>query len=135
MFASIFALSWFLTLGYVPEQMTALRENGTVIVQQIEGERIASVAELGFTITAWDRLTIGGSIENYQDVNTIVSYRPYQADYKARISLRVIDGVTLAVDHECDHPVESDARLPDSVRLYGHSTCISLTLSGSTKNK
>jgi hypothetical protein len=54
--------SWFLTVGIVPEQYDQVAKNRV----SITSEQVATVAELGLSATAWDRLTVSTTIENYQ---------------------------------------------------------------------
>lgn len=99
---SILAISWFLSFGFVPSQTDVVGDSFVTIPAQ---EMPATVAEIGLSVKILDRLTIYGSIENYQLTNDFTSFLPYRADYKAGASLEIIKGLTINATHECDHPV------------------------------
>lgn len=117
--------SWFLTLGFVPIQY-----------DQVNKERLnisnSTVAELGLTATAFNKLEIYTSIENFQikSDNTLY-FNPYRVDYTTGLKYKVITGVTLEAKHYCNHMIYTNLFTDD---LYvGGETQITITFSGSTR--
>jgi hypothetical protein len=94
-------ISWFLSFGWVPEQVDgigplSLTRNNTTF------------AEIGISGEMADRLTISASVETFQALPKESAYfAPYLANYRIGASLRIIDGITLNADHLCTHPVLS----------------------------
>ena len=121
-------VSWFLTFGIVQVQYDTIDDT----ISNLDSNRLATVAEIGISANAWNRLTISGSIENYQyKENKDIYFVPYRIDYKIGASFKVIEGLTIDFDHYCDHPV-----LSGSKNAYSYSsgeTKLTFTLSGSTK--
>lgn len=94
-------ISWFLSFGWVPEQVDVVN------YQSIERHN-TTVAEIGISGEMADRLTISASVETFQALpKGSVYFAPYLANYRIGASLRIIDGITLNADHICTHPVLS----------------------------
>jgi hypothetical protein len=93
-------LGWFLTFGLVPDQAEALGAS----YQALLPDQVATVAEIGLNATAWGLVNVYGSIENYQYKGPGLSFCPFRADYKIGASISA-HGLTIGIDHECDHPV------------------------------
>lgn len=94
-------ISWFLSFGWVPEQVDAVN------YQSIERHN-TTVAEIGISGEMADRLTISASVETFQTMGeNVFVWAPYLANYRIGASLRIIDGLTLNADHICTHPVLS----------------------------
>jgi len=98
------AITWFVTVGWVPLQDEII---GTKEASLKIG-RVATVAELGFSADIFDRVNFSTSMESYQYINTDGGYfNPYRIDYKAALTFHLTRHVSLALAHECDHPVIS----------------------------
>lgn len=98
----VIAVSWFLVLGWVPvqEDITPQKTYG------LDKDYVATVAEIGLTAKVGNRLTLSGSWENFQYAGPAATgLCPYRANYKAGASFKIVEGMTLNVSHECDHPV------------------------------
>ena len=94
-------ISWFLSFGWVPEQVDAVN-------YQSINRHNTTVAEIGISGEMADRLTISASVETFQTLPKGSAYfAPYLANYRIGASLRIIDGITLNADHICTHPVMS----------------------------
>lgn len=95
-------LSWFLAFGYVPTQTECV--NGTML--ELDSSRIVTVIELGLTAQL-SRLSVYGSLQNYQYVGEEWNFHPFRVDYTVGASLRLTDNVRIIAEHECDHPIDS----------------------------
>jgi len=94
-------ISWFLSFGWVPEQVDAVN-------YQSINRHNTTVAEIGISGEMADRLTISASVETFQTMReNVFVWAPYLANYRIGASLRIIDGITLNADHICTHPVLS----------------------------
>jgi len=94
-------ISWFLSFGWVPEQVDAVN-------YQSINRHNTTVAEIGISGEMADRLTISASVETFQTMReNVFVWAPYLANYRIGASLRIIDGITLNADHLCTHPVLS----------------------------
>lgn len=94
-------ISWFLSFGFVPDQVDAVN------YQSIERHN-TTVAEIGISGEMADRLTISASVETFQAMDeNVFTWAPYLANYRIGATLRIIDGITLNADHICTHPVMS----------------------------
>jgi|GEM_PF-4169717 len=103
MMLGVIAVSWFLSLGYVPMQDAFLGN----VKETIPSGNIATVADLGLK-ARFESITVYGSIENYQFVgvgDNLGYFMPYRADYTFGVSVKIADGVSINLAHECDHPV------------------------------
>lgn len=95
-------IGWFLSFGYVPQQQECV---GSKLVS-VSPRDMATVAEIGLS-AEYAPFKIYGSIENYQFFSGESTFYPYRADYKAGIELKLMKGVKVIAEHECDHPVVS----------------------------
>jgi hypothetical protein len=123
------AVSWFLTLGWVPLQEDYVGSRRDII----DENRIATVAEIGLTATMFERLTLSGSIENYQYVGEDSSagyFNPYRVDYKASANIRITDHVSISAAHECDHAILTRTREEGRPRYQSGETIVSVTFKG-----
>lgn len=128
MFLGAIAISWFLTIGYVPMQDACLYGQ----MESLPSNKVATVAELGLRARL-DRVTVYGAIENYQFVGVADRagyFMPYRADYKIGLSIRIADGVELFVEHECDHPVLYNSTCVPSSTFIMDETRIAIKFSG-----
>ena len=123
---SFIAFSWFLSLGLVPLQEDCVNGNKVSI------NTVSTVAEIGVSATMWDRLTVGGSVENYQLFSTGY-YTPYRVDYKFFATFTVQKGVTLNFMHECDHPVLHRTSGKTDYNYLSNVTTMYIKLEGQTK--
>jgi hypothetical protein len=118
-------MSWFLTLGIVPQQTECC--NG----QYCSPVLPSTVAEIGLSATAFDHLILSTSMENYQTKGDNLTFNPYRIDYKFSAGVRINDNVSVWFDHECDHPV-----LSGNIVKYDYRSEMSklyIKLEGSTK--
>lgn len=124
----VLAVSWFLTVGVVPVQYERVEKAQTI---EITSRNVSTVAEIGLSAMAFDRLEIYGSVETFQFKSMDSAYFiPYRADYTFGARFRLIDGVTLGVNHYCNHPVDG----PLIKNTYqGGETQFTLTFSGGGK--
>ena len=94
-------ISWFLSFGWVPEQVDAVN-------YQSINRHNTTVAEIGISGEMANRLTISASVETFQSFPKGSAYfAPYLANYRIGASLRIVDGLTINADHICAHPVMS----------------------------
>lgn len=94
-------ISWFLSFGWVPEQVDAVN-------YQSINRHNTTAAEIGISGEMADRLTISASVETFQTMReNVFVWAPYLANYRIGASLRIVDGITLNADHICAHPVLS----------------------------
>lgn len=71
-------LSWFLTLGWVPNQYEFLGPSSL----EINAGDLASTANMGFSVSFDDRLTIHTDIKSYQfSIPKSLYFAPYRVDY------------------------------------------------------
>lgn len=124
----VLAFSWFLSVGLVPYQYEQV---GKETVQDITGGNVSTVAELGLTATAFDRLDVFTTIETFQTKHPDTLYfKPYRSDYTFGLSFRLIDGLTIGASHYCNHTVLSG---PVPANIYaGGETQLTVTISGGT---
>ena len=99
---SALALSWFLSIGYVPNQREIVGQSSV----SLNSAKFATVAELGLRLDI-NRFSIYGGVENYQYFAEKVYFNPYRIDYKFGAEFRISKNVKLVFEHECDHPVNS----------------------------
>jgi hypothetical protein len=103
--------SWALILGFVPQQQDCV--NSSLV--QIDTSKIATVTELDFGVTAWDRIHVYTEVETFQYVNSeSLQFFPYRADYVFGVDLHATKIVTFGVVHECDHAIVSQVNLASS---------------------
>jgi len=127
---SFLVLSWSLSFGYVPTMLDAVG----VKTAEIDKQEINTYAAIGLSLTAWDRLTLSTSINNYQTYNPDSKlFNPFRVDYKAGIEFRILDGMTLEINHECDHTVLSSFTKPIYYPYGKSQTIMSVTFSGTSK--
>jgi hypothetical protein len=96
-------VSWFLTLGIVPQQSLSINNSRAYI----DSDRVATVAEIGLKAVMWDKLVLQTSVENYQykaDSGELGFY-PYRVDYKFDVGYMMNKNISFWINHECDHPV------------------------------
>ena len=126
------AVSWFVTLGWVPLQEDYIGSRRAVL----DENKVATVAEIGIDATVFDRLTLSGSMENYQYIGTGSSagyFNPFRIDYKASATLKISDHVSITAAHECDHPVITSSH-DDLQNIYQKGeTIVSVTFRGGDK--
>lgn len=97
-------VTWFLAFGWVPEQGNKV--NGSL--EELKYHRIATVIQLGLEANAFDRLSLYGTVDNYQYYDAEVFFDPYRIDYTIGAKLRINKAITFEAKHECDHPVKAN---------------------------
>lgn len=118
------AITWFVTVGWVPLQDETIGSKAACL----EHGRVATVAELGFSADVFERLTFSASMENYQYVSTSRGYfSPYRVDYKAALTLRVTENISITAAHECDHPIYSETKDKSKPLYMSGETIVSVT--------
>ena len=96
----LIAVSWFMTLGYVPQHTVEYSW------MKYEPQHTATYTELGLEATILSRLRVKTSIETYQYwLGKGVSFYPFRADYSIQAELDLHKTLTLGVKHKCVHPV------------------------------
>jgi hypothetical protein len=124
----VILVSWFLSFGYVPQLTESVEQTTTTL----ETQYIPTVAEIGLRAD-YHLLSVYGSVETYQYYFDTLSFAPFRADYKIGAELRIAEGITAVIEHECDHAVVS-SRSGKSSNTYGSmNTKMVLRLSGSSK--
>lgn len=121
-------VSWFLTLGYVPEMHEHISNpiDTNIYMKQ------ATMAQIGLSFETQDnRFKVYTDIKNYQYAKSLVSFSPFRIDYSIGAQFNVNNSLHLNIDHECMHPVMSHSVIDYP---YGSGiTTLSLTLKGSTR--
>jgi len=118
-------VSWFLSFGYVPSQTDTIG----IAVSKLDTSRIATVAEIGLSFNAFDRLSVYGSIENFQYIAPSGMFYPFRADYKAGIELEVTKNFSILAEHTCDHPVSFTNEPYSKARYLSSETKITVRIS------
>ena len=125
-------ISWFLTLGYVPEMGESA--NGNVV--NLDESRIATVAQIGISASTDDEMfTIYTDIENFQYAlhDGTLNFDPFRINYSIGLEVKPNDNIRFNVDHECDHPTTSKTSGRLGYKYNSEITTITVTLSGETK--
>lgn len=123
------AVSWFLTFGLVPYQYERVDVSKTI---EVTKENISTVAEIGISSKAFNRLELYGSVETFQFKKPDSLYfMPYRADYTFGARFRLLDGLTLGFSHYCNHPVDYGSRI--KYTYQGGETQLTITFSGGSK--
>lgn len=118
-------VTWFLAFGWVPEQGNKV--NGSL--EELEAGRTATVASLGLEALAWDRLSVYGTIDNYQYYDAEIFLDPYRVDYVIGTRLQLTKALSFEARHECDHPVRGG-----TLTTYkGSETSFTLRVQGTTE--
>jgi hypothetical protein len=122
-------ISWFLTLGYVPQMNVNLGNQ----YQVLNSEQIATVAEIGVKAD-YHMFSVYGSMENYQyKQKDNFGFSPFRIDYTFGCSLAINSHVKLIFEHECDHSVNSLANNKSDSSYGSAYTVVKVEFSGSTK--
>jgi hypothetical protein len=124
-----FVMSWFLTVGFVPD----MQDTSKGRLSEIDTEYVATVAEIGLSVTAWDRLTLSASMENYQYFVGEASFKPFRIDYKAGAYFKISENITVCAEHECDHPVSYRTNGQLDYDYLSNQTRFSVTIKGSSR--
>jgi len=129
---SFLVVSWFLTFGYVPDMGMTVNDTGVNISRF---NNAVTVSDIGLSVTAWDKLTLYTSLENYQyyspaDKN-VLQFSPFKTGYKIGMTFTPIKNVSFDLSHVCEHPVSSD-NVIEFPYNYGQ-TRISVTFKGSQR--
>lgn len=119
-------VSWFLTLGYVPEMCdaTAAMSNATT-------------AQIGLSFETQDnRFKVYTDMQSFQYAKSPVRFSPFRIDFSIGAQFNITDPsdtttLHLNIDHECIHPVVSNNKL--EYRYSGGITVLSLTIKGSSR--
>lgn len=125
-------ISWFLTLGYVPE-MSDFVEYKTA---EIDSSRIATVAQIGLSASTEDELfTIYTDMRNFQYApdGKGGKFKPFRIDYSIGFQIKPNNNIRFNIDHECDHAVQTKTMTAGDYRYGSNLTTITVTLSGKTK--
>lgn len=125
-------ISWFLTLGYVP-QMTDLVESQAV---EIDGNRVATVAQIGLSASTEDELfTIYTDMENFQYIpgSAGEGFRTFRIDYSIGFQIKPNENIRFNIEHECDHAVQRNPVVVGDYHYGSGLTTISVTFSGKTR--
>ena len=94
-------LSWFLTLGYLPQSQESIVMGRSTVDSINDG---AFYQTIGLSATAFNHLRLYTELQTYDRMGSINQWFPYRSDYI--IGLDLLAGpVTIGVRHECDHPV------------------------------
>ena len=125
-------ISWFLTLGYVP-QMADFVEGKTA---EIDGNRVATVAQIGLSASTDDELfTVYTDMKNFQYIpgSAGEGFSPFRIDYSIGFQIKPNENIRFNIDHECDHAVQTKTMTAGDYRYGSNLTTISVTLSGQTR--
>ena len=124
-------VSWFLTLGYVPEMQDTIASMSN-----------ATTAQIGLSFETQDnRFKVYTDIQSFQYAKSPVRFNPFRIDFSIGAQLNITDPsdavasdtmtLHLNIDHECVHPVSSHNKL--EYKYAGGITVLSLTIEGSNK--
>jgi hypothetical protein len=115
--------NWFITFGLVPQQEFMMDDTFK------EAETISTVVSIGFDATVFDKLTVYGTLDNFQYARTPISYRPYQIRYKIGAAYSICPWLSVNIMHECDHEIVFNEL--DRFKYGKQETSIYLKISGS----
>jgi hypothetical protein len=119
-------LSWFLTLGLVPQ-------NDQMLVQSHDAIYTANPCfeqTAGLSLTALDHARAFFAIKTYEVKSNSLLFAPFRSDYS--IGAEVFSrNIILGIKHECDHPVVSNPGSFASNGYYLGTTEVYLTFHGS----
>ena len=119
-------LGWFVTCSFVPQNESLVKDSiRTAFVEN--NNSYESV--VGLSLTAFDIFKIWTELDTYVDMNNIISYSPYQSNYRAGAAI-AIDPFIIEISHECIHPTISHLDIP-IMGYMANSTKISVTMHGS----
>lgn len=114
-------VSWFLTLGYVPEMCDGIAAMSN-----------ATTAQIGLSFETQDaRFKVYTDMQNFQYAKSPTSFSPFRIDYSIGAQFNVTNSLHLNIDHECVHPVSSHNKL--EYNYAGGITVLSLTIKGSNR--
>lgn len=125
-------ISWFLTLGYVPQMDEFVDYRGATL----DNDRIATVAQIGLSVSTEDELfTIYTDMENFQYIpgSAGEGFSPFRIDYSIGFQIKPNENIRFNIEHECDHPVQTKTMTAGDYRYGSNLTTISVTLSGKTR--
>lgn len=131
-------VSWFLTLGYVPEMQDQISSSDTIIYQTAsETMYQATTTKIGLSFETQDaRFKVYTDIQSFQYAKSPVRFSPFRIDFSIGAQLNITDPsdamtLHLNIDHECVHPVSSHNKL--EYNYAGGITVLSLTVKGSSR--
>ena len=81
---------------------------------------------VGIRYNPIDILELKLQTDTYMNPNTLFSYTPVAAEYRASITVQVSKKVRVSINHACFHPLQTDKK-EIVVKKYGGYTKISLT--------
>ena len=131
-------VSWFLTLGYVPEMHDQIGSSDPVVYQSAsEIMHQATTAKIGLSFETQDaRFKIYTDMQSFQYALSPVRFSPFRLDFSIGAQLNITDpsdtmALHLNIDHECVHPVASHNKL--EYNYAGGIIVLSLTIKGSSR--
>jgi len=118
----IIAVSWFLTLGFIPDSLERLDQN-VITSERVFTQTLGLEAKLGV-------FTLSTDIKNYTELD-LPYFLPYRVDYSIKAEVGN-DRMSAGISHYCDHPVIYN--LQDQELGYaGCGTEIYITVRGGDK--
>jgi hypothetical protein len=102
-------LSYVLSVGFIPTQVQCIGESSNNI-EYIDNKN-ETIATLNIEGEIFNHFRIGIGSNSYQTFNAIKnglpSFCPYRIDYAFKFEI-YDKGLSLGIQHECDHPILSD---------------------------
>ena len=81
---------------------------------------------VGIRYNPIDILELKLQTDTFMNPNSLLSYTPVAAEYKASITVQVSKKVRVSINHACFHPLQTDKK-EIVVKKYGGYTKLSLT--------
>ena len=123
-------IGWFLTVGWVPLQYDYLDYKAFDVTH----DDLATVADVGFSVTFDDRLVIYTDVKSYQyKLTDSARFAPYRVNYTIGADFNLNDHVTISAKHNCNHEVINSDCVNN--RYQSGETSISATIHGETRIK
>ena len=118
---SALMVSWFLSVGYVPQLIEVVYNEDQYMYTEISSEAPAVYTNMGFEASLGS-LKVWTELETYCYTVTGISYFPFRSDYIIGGSLNLGKNIQFVAEHECDHAVEFLVNASDYNRYMSMET-------------
>jgi hypothetical protein len=122
-------LTWLLTIGYSPIQLSNWNVNSTTSAEISGVQSSYFTTDIGLSAEAWNHVRLSTDIETYEITDlSYTSFFPFRANYTISLALYA-KGIELGIRHECDHPIVSTLSVvPEGILM--DETTVYIKLSG-----